>query len=203
MVIFVCGVITGALVIEKQSGRRPMPGPGGTSFGMPGMRETVQFMSLVKQAGIDLTSDQSNSIVKIMQDSQTTNAAIRKTIAPVLKAEAERALQAVNLVLTPDQRPKLAERLKERAQNRSGRGGEGGGRRGGEGGGRRGGEGGGRSRNPEPRSNQRCRGRSARRFDQRSAWNQRPFHQPYSGRRQPPLHERALTAAGVYFPSDS
>ncbi len=148
MVIFVCGVITGALVIEKQSGRRPMPGPGGTSFGMPGMRETVQFMSLVKQAGIDLTSDQSNSIVKIMQDSQTTNAAIRKTIAPVLKAEAERALQAVNLVLTPDQRPKLAERLKERAQNRSGRGGEGGGRRGGEGGGRRGGEGGGRSRNP-------------------------------------------------------
>jgi uncharacterized membrane protein YgcG len=147
MVIFVCGVIAGAMVIKTQGLRRAPPASSGPFFGVPGTREAISFIHRMKQADIDLTTDQSNNVVRIIQDSQATNAEIRRKYAPQLRAEAERAHQAISQVLTADQRPKFEEVEKELAQNRSGRGGEGGGRRGGEGGGRRGGEGGGRSRN--------------------------------------------------------
>jgi hypothetical protein len=139
MVIFVCGVITGALVIEKQGWRRPLFGQGGPTFGPPGPRPVFDIIRRMTQAHIQLTPDQTNKIVKILQTSQATNAAIRKTIAPLLKAEVERANKAINELLTPEQQPIFAELIKEQQQwpgdRRGGRGGEGGGRRGGEGGG--------------------------------------------------------------------
>ena len=139
MVIFVCGVITGALVIEHQGWRRPSPGQGGPAFGPPGPRPVFDIISRMTRAHIQLTPDQTNKIVKIIQTSQATNAAIRKTIAPLLKAEVERANKAINELLTPEQQPIFAELIKEQQQwpgdRRGGRGGEGGGRRGGEGGG--------------------------------------------------------------------
>jgi Spy/CpxP family protein refolding chaperone len=143
MVIFVCGVITGALVIETQGLHRSPSGPGGPSYGPPGPRPVFDIIRRMTQAHIELTTDQTNRIVKIMQDSQATNAAIRKTIAPLLRAEVERADKAINELLTPEQQPKFAELVKEQQRTGERRGG-----RGGEGGGRRGGEGGGRARNP-------------------------------------------------------
>jgi len=133
MVIFVCGVITGALVIETQGQHRPPFGPGGASFGPPGPREAVLFIHRMKQARIDLTTDQSNMVFRIIMDSQATNAEIRRKYAPQLRAETERAHHAISQVLSPDDRPKLEELEKELAQNRGGRGGESGGGRGGEG----------------------------------------------------------------------
>ncbi|MGA2555102.1 MAG: hypothetical protein ABSG04_02385 [Verrucomicrobiota bacterium] len=138
MVIFVCGVITGALVIETQRVRRPPSGPGGPSYGLPGARPVNDILHQMAQAQINLTSEQTNKIVKIVQDSQATNAAIRKTIAPLLTAEVERAYDAISQLLTSDQQKKFAELRKEREQRNEGLGpgfGPGRGRRGGEGGG--------------------------------------------------------------------
>jgi len=127
MVIFVCGVITGALVIETQGLHRSPSGPGGPSYGPPGPRPVFDIIRRMTQAHIELTTDQTNRIVKIMQDSQATNAAIRKTIAPLLRAEVERADKAINELLTPEQQPKFAELVKEQqrtGERRGGRGGE-------------------------------------------------------------------------------
>jgi len=130
MVIFVCGVITGALVIETQGLHRSPSGPGGPSYGPPGPRPVFDIIRRMTQAHIELTTDQTNRIVKIMQDSQATNAAIRVKYAPQLQAEKERAQKAINQLLTSGQQQKFTELMKRSEQRPDGRG-----RRGGEGGG--------------------------------------------------------------------
>ena len=143
MVIFVCGVVTGALVIKTQGGRNPSPysTAGGFGVGMPGPGLVRDFMRRLDQAHLDVTPDQHEKIEKIMQDSQTTNAAIRNKIAPQLQAEKERAQKAINLLLNPLQQQKFAELLKKPEPRQDARGGsraEGRGARGGEGPGFRG-----------------------------------------------------------------
>jgi Spy/CpxP family protein refolding chaperone len=102
MVIFVCGVVTGALVVRTQGWRPASP----SGFGGPG-----PFMPrLVQQLG--LTREQHDKIDKIMQ------------------TEKERAQQAITQVLTPEQQRKFSELLKkpeQRPEGRGRRGGEGGG----------------------------------------------------------------------------
>ena len=130
MVIFVCGVVTGALVIKTHDWQTSPPSrtAGDPVVGVPGpaqVREAIHWL-----APLDLTSNQTAQIVKIMQDSQVTNKAIRETIAPQLKREVDRAHQAINLCLTPEQRVKYAALLKKpepRPEGRGRRGGEGGG----------------------------------------------------------------------------
>jgi len=126
MVIFVCGVVTGALVIKTLGPRNP-PGRSGPFYGIPGQQPVISFMHQMTQAHIEMTGEQSNQIVKIMLAMQDTNAQIRRQYAPLLEAEAKRAHEAVSQILAPDQRPKLVEVLKEHPQGRGGRG-EGGGR---------------------------------------------------------------------------
>jgi hypothetical protein len=127
MVIFVCGVVTGALVIKTQGNTSPHPRQSGdVGLGPPGPPQDI----LRWLTPLNLATNQSEKIVKILQDSQATNWAIRESIAPLLHNEVERAHQAINLVLTPDQQVKYAELLKKPEMRTEGRG-----RRGGEGGG--------------------------------------------------------------------
>jgi len=132
MVIFVCGVVTGALVIKTQ-GWHP-PSPYNSGFAVPGPASVQMLMRQMAQAHMSLTTNQHEKIEKILQDSQATNAAIRVRIAPQLQAEKERAQKAINQLLTSEQQGIFAELLKKPEQWPGGRG-EGRGRRGGEGGG--------------------------------------------------------------------
>ena len=124
MVIFVCGVVTGALVIRTQGWRPASPfGPGGgPGFGPPGSAPVQAIIRVMAQAHLDLTQDQKDKIAKIMQDSQATNAAIRRNFAPLLQKEVDRAHQAITNLLTPEQQIKYAELLKEHDQRPGGRG---------------------------------------------------------------------------------
>ncbi len=132
MVIFVCGVVTGALVIKTQDWHQPPPSRASfPRFGVPGPMPILEVLKQL-QSELDLAPEQLQKIEKIMQDSQATNTAIRKTIAPLLKAEVDRAHNAINVLLTQEQQIKYAEFLKE--QQRTG---ERGTRRGGERGGPR------------------------------------------------------------------
>jgi Spy/CpxP family protein refolding chaperone len=129
MVIFVCGVVTGALVIRTHDGKPSPPSraPGDPGIGIPGSAPVWEILRRLTPLG--LTTNQAAKIAKIMQDSQATNAAIRTTIAPQLQKEVERAHQAINQLLTPDQQKKYAELLKRpepRPEGRGRRGGEGG-----------------------------------------------------------------------------
>lgn len=132
MVIFVCGVVTGALVIKTQGNASPRASQfGDPGIGPPGpaqVREIIRWLNL-----LNLTTNQTVKIVKIMQDSQTTNRAIRETIAPQLRKEVDRAHQAINQLLTPEQQVKYAELLKKPEPKPEGRIEGGRGRRGGEG----------------------------------------------------------------------
>lgn len=128
MVIFVCGVVTGALVVRTTQARRPPfqfvqsrpPGPG------PGPGPIGDVVKELKEP-LALTTNQCEKIVKIMQDSQTRVMAIRTNIAPLIAKEVQRAHQAISdEVLTPEQRPKYAELLlkepKQRMEGMRGRG---------------------------------------------------------------------------------
>lgn len=127
MVIFACGVVTGVLVIRTQG--LPEAPPSIASVPSPGAPGPVPVWNYITRLNskLDLTPEQLHKIEKIMQDSQATNAAIRKTIAPLLKAEVERDHKAINDLLTAEQQPKYAELLKEQStEGRRGRGGDGG-----------------------------------------------------------------------------
>jgi len=131
MVIFVCGVVTGALVIKTQGWHEPPPSRGAAPrLGVPGPIPIWEIISRLNSE-LDLTPEQLQKIEKIMQDSQATNTAIRKTIAPLLKAEVERAHQAIKERLNPEQQIKYAAFLlkeQQRTEGQRGRGGERGGR---------------------------------------------------------------------------
>jgi Spy/CpxP family protein refolding chaperone len=123
MVIFVCGVVTGALVIKTQGWRPASPAGAGRiySIGPPGRAPVDDVVRRLK-VSLDLTTNQCDKIARIMQDSQATNAAIRKGIAPLLQKEVDRAHQAITNFLTPEQQIKYAELLKEQDQRPGGRG---------------------------------------------------------------------------------
>lgn len=123
MVIFVCGVVTGALVIKTQGGRPSFPAASGRfySIGPPGLAPVDAVVRQLKDR-LALTTNQCGQIVRIMQDSQTTNAAIRKNIAPLLQKEVDRAHQAITNCLTSEQQIKYADLLKEHDQRPGGRG---------------------------------------------------------------------------------
>ena len=120
MVIFVCGVVTGALVVKTQVRRGPPFG-----IGPPGPAPVHDIVSLL-QVRLNLTPDQHGKIKKIMEDSQATNALCRAEIAPRLHAEMQRAHDAINQLLTPEQQKKYAELNKERGPRGEGWGGRGG-----------------------------------------------------------------------------
>ena len=102
MVIFVCGVVTGALVVKTQVRRGP-PFPRHRPAGSGSSPRYCQSA----QVRLNLTPDQHEKIKKIMQDSQATNALIRAEIAPLLHAEMERAHEAINQLLTPEQQKNM------------------------------------------------------------------------------------------------
>jgi len=135
MVIFVCGVVTGALVIRTQGWHPTFPSGAGrfpnNMVGPPGRAPVDDIVRQLK-VRLALTTNQCEKIGKIMQDSQATNAAIRRKYAPQLQAEVDRAHQAITNVLTSEQQATYAALLKEQDQRPGGRG-DFRGRRGGEG----------------------------------------------------------------------
>ena len=125
MVIFVCGVVTGALVVKTLGPTPPSPRPD-LSIGMPGQQPVNFLMRGMKQAGIELTPDQSNQVVKITLDSQRLSFMIRTNMAPQLRAVADKAREDIKRILTAPQQAKWESFNKEQGQRR---GPPGGGRR--------------------------------------------------------------------------
>ena len=125
MVIFVCGVVTGALVIRTQGWHPSFP-PGAGRFsnpniGLPG-RAPVDDVVRQLKGRLELTTNQCEKIAKIMQDSQSTIAGIRQFYAPQIEKEVEKAHQAITNWLNPEQQIKYAALLKEQNQRPGGRG---------------------------------------------------------------------------------
>jgi Spy/CpxP family protein refolding chaperone len=120
MVIFGCGVVTGALLMKTElpmagAPAEPAPRPS-TSTNPPPPLNQFQKPEFLRrmQKQLDLTPDQRDEIAKIMKASQERNRPLWDQIAPQMRVEVKRVKEEIRQVLTADQQKKFDELLKSR-----------------------------------------------------------------------------------------
>jgi Spy/CpxP family protein refolding chaperone len=116
MVIFACGVITGAMVtrtvapkIEPALAAAPPPARTPATPVLQ-MQRAAFFKQMEKQ--LDLSAEQRDQISKILKASQERTQPLWNQIAPQMKEELKNVREEIRGVLTPEQRKKFAELLK-------------------------------------------------------------------------------------------
>ena len=115
MVIFGCGVVTGALLITTV-GHSPAPALRAGARNNPPSPLQIQrvefFHRMEKQ--LNLTAEQRERIAKIMRASQDRTKPLWDAIAPQMRREVKRVQEEIRQELTPEQQTKFAELLKPR-----------------------------------------------------------------------------------------
>ncbi len=122
MVIFACGVLTGAMV--GRTGLQPAAAPATAATNAPALPsvavnpknpappgwqlQRLEFFKRMEKQ-LDMAPDQRDQIEKIMKESQERTKPLWEQIAPQMDDELKRVRQEVNKVLTPDQRKKMNE----------------------------------------------------------------------------------------------
>jgi hypothetical protein len=117
MVIFGTGVVTGGLLVRYSEGSRTARPPRPSGVIRPGQLPSPGLVRLdfLRRVGreLDLTSEQRERIDKILKESQERT---RKVMAPYLREELQRTGAEFREVLTPEQRPRFDELLKQQQQ---------------------------------------------------------------------------------------
>lgn len=135
LVIFAAGVITGGLLVShadrvSQGGRRKAilelprpaanPGPQGSPREVPGRSLPSRIPRLINEdfvrrleAEIHLTQGQRERIQEIIGEGQARNKEIWDRITPELRREIVEAQKRIREVLTPEQRVKFEELMKQ------------------------------------------------------------------------------------------
>ncbi len=121
MVIFGTGVVTGGLLVghfgHLSTPQRPPMGPGAMGRPMQQVSAGGMRIDLLRRISrdLDLTQDQRDSVDKVLKESQDRT---RKVMAPFLRDELQRTTAAFRDILTPDQRTRFDEMMKEKQQQR-------------------------------------------------------------------------------------
>lgn len=111
MVIFGCGVITGAMVVKSALPAHP---PAAQQQELaPNLGLTTNFLRRV-QKQLDLTPDESEAIGKIIKQSQERTRPIWEQIAPQMRDERKRVREEIRAVLTPEQQRRWDKLIKAR-----------------------------------------------------------------------------------------
>jgi Spy/CpxP family protein refolding chaperone len=116
MVIFVCGVVTGAMLTRTMMPRiepalAVLPAPARVDAPpMLQMQRAAFFKALDKQ--LNLTGEQRDQIAKIMKASQERTQPLWIQIKPQMTEELKNVREEIRAVLTPEQRKKYVELLK-------------------------------------------------------------------------------------------
>ena len=116
MVIFACGVITGAMLTWTMLPRTEpalavLPAPARTAAPpILQLQRAAFFKAMDKQ--LDLSSAQREQIGKIMKASQERTQPLWDQIAPQMSEELKNVREEIRALLTPEQRKKFAELLK-------------------------------------------------------------------------------------------
>jgi hypothetical protein len=119
MVIFGTGVVTGGLVArhaERGRFNRPQanqPPARHIQATTAGVR--VEFLRRV-QRDLDLTAEQRERIDRILKESQERTHTIMEPVSPLLRQELQRTKEAFREELTPAQRTRFEELLKQQNQ---------------------------------------------------------------------------------------
>jgi Spy/CpxP family protein refolding chaperone len=128
MVIFGCGVITGALLMKTELPPAGAPAelaqhPSASSNQPPPLAQIQRPEFLRRmQKQLDLTASQRDEIAKIMKASQERNRPLWDLIAPKLHEEVKRVREEIRQVLAPGQQKKFDEMLKSRPRKADGAG---------------------------------------------------------------------------------
>jgi Spy/CpxP family protein refolding chaperone len=126
MVIFACGVITGAMVARTGRPAQAVAaagsprGPAAPVFQM----QRAEFLKRLEKE-LDLTAEQRDQIGRIMKESQERTRRAWEQIAPQMGEELKGVREEIRGVLTPEQRKEFTELMK---RNRKGESGQPGGR---------------------------------------------------------------------------
>jgi Spy/CpxP family protein refolding chaperone len=119
MVIFGAGVVTGGLLVHHSQRAEVVPArPGGPRPFQPppspvGLR--VEFLRRA-QRELDLSQDQREQIERIIKESQDRTRHIMEPISPRLREEVELTRKDFIAVLTPPQRTRFEEMVKQQQQ---------------------------------------------------------------------------------------
>ena len=114
MLIFGAGVVTGGLLVRTRVAQNASPEPaspnpsGPVATFAPGRQAFIQRV----RRELDLTSEQSQEVDRIMRESQKRTAKIYEPVAPQAREETRRARQEIMAVLTPEQKKKFNQSVK-------------------------------------------------------------------------------------------
>jgi hypothetical protein len=117
MVIFGTGVVTGGLLVRHAEGmrvprpaRNPMVNRPAQPVSAGGMR-----LDFLRRAGreLELTPEQHERVDKILKESQERT---KKVMAPYVREELQRTKEEFREALTPEQRPRFDQLLKQQQQ---------------------------------------------------------------------------------------
>jgi Spy/CpxP family protein refolding chaperone len=128
MVIFGCGVVTGALLMKTElpsagAPAEPAQHPSSSSNQPPPLAQIQRPEFLRRmQKQLELTAGQRDEIAKIMKASQERNRPLWDQIAPQMREEVKRVREEIRRVLTTDQQKKFDEMLKSRPRKGEGAG---------------------------------------------------------------------------------
>ena len=116
MVIFVCGLVTGAMLTRTMMPRNEpalavLPAPASAAAPpLLQMQRAAFFKALDKQ--LDLSGEQRDQIGKIMKASQERTQPLWSKIKPQMNEELKIVREEIRAVLTPEQRKKFVELLR-------------------------------------------------------------------------------------------
>ena len=119
MVIFVCGVITGAMLTRTMEPRMEpaqatlaaLPAPA-RPFAPPMLQlQRANFLKVMDKQ-LDLSAGQREEISRIMKASQERTQPLWNQIGPQMSDELKTVREEIRAVLTPEQRKKFVELLK-------------------------------------------------------------------------------------------
>ncbi|MGD0815535.1 MAG: hypothetical protein ABSA83_18205 [Verrucomicrobiota bacterium] len=128
MVIFGCGVITGALLMKTElpvaSAQPDMAQHPSTFSNTPPPLTQFQRPEFLRrmQKQLDLTAGQRDEIAKIMKASQERNRPYWDEIAPHMREEVKKVREEIRQMLTPEQQTKFDEMLKPKPRKQEGAG---------------------------------------------------------------------------------
>jgi Spy/CpxP family protein refolding chaperone len=116
LVIFAAGVVTGGLTVQiRQPRPAPNPASNAPSRKVPVMPREAQLRELSRrmQAELDLAPEQRDRIEALVRDSQERMKAVRDDVGKRIGEEFRDMRLKIRSELTPDQRKKFAEIMKQ------------------------------------------------------------------------------------------
>jgi Spy/CpxP family protein refolding chaperone len=120
MVIFGAGVVTGGLLVRHTSSPSHPPRGQAASRPLPPMSPSGLKMEVLRRVerDLDLTPEQRSQVDRIISASQERTKKLMEPVAPQIHAELQETKEAVRAVLTPEQRIRFDELLKQQQRPR-------------------------------------------------------------------------------------